>query len=276
MQILHAGSPSEVAAMDTQALRRQFLLDQIFEPDQVRLTYSHYDRMIVGGAMPVEQILRLDAPADLRAEFFLERRELGILNIGGSGKVSTESGTFTLEKLDCLYLGKGTTEVHFQSDEADRPALFYFLSAPAHRSCPAQRMTSAEANPNQLGNQSTANARTIFKYIHPDGIESCQLVMGLTVLEPGSVWNTMPPHTHDRRMEVYCYFDIPDGQRVLHLMGEPQQTRHLWMGNLQGAISPPWSIHAGCGTMSYSFIWGMAGENQSFADMDQIAVGDLL
>lgn len=262
--------------MDTRALRRQFLLDQIFQKDHIQLTYSHYDRMIVGGAMPVERILRLDAPAGLRAEFFLERRELGIINIGGPGKVATESGTFTLSKLDCLYLGKGTTEVHFQSDEAHEPALFYFLSAPAHRSCPTRLMTSAEANPSQLGTQQTANARTIFKYIHPDGIESCQLVMGLTVLEPGSVWNTMPPHTHDRRMEVYCYFDIPDGQRVLHLMGEPQETRHLWMGNLQGAISPPWSIHAGCGTMSYSFIWGMAGENQSFADMDQIAVGDLL
>ena len=275
MQILHAGSPSEVAAMDTRALRRQFLLEQIFEQDRIHLTYSHYDRMIVGGVMPAEQILRLDAPAGLRADYFLERRELGIINIGGRGKVSTESGTYSLAKLDCLYLGKGTKEVHFQSNEADQPALFYFLSAPAHRSCPARLMTSAEANPSQLGTQQTANARTIFKYIHPEGIESCQLVMGLTVLEPGSVWNTMPPHTHDRRMEVYCYFDIPDGQRVLHLMGEPQETRHLWMGNLQGAISPPWSIHAGCGTMSYSFIWGMAGENQSFADMDQIVVGAL-
>ena len=275
MQILHASSPSVVSAMGTPALRSHFLLEQLFEPDRVRLTYSHYDRMIVGGVMPVDQIQRLDAPPALRADHFLERREMGIINIGGPGRITTESGTYNLSKLDCLYLGRGTKEVHFQSHDPADPALFYLLSAPAHRTCPACLMPSAEANPNRLGTQSTANARTIFKYIHPDGIESCQLVMGLTVLEPGSVWNTMPPHTHDRRMEVYCYFDVPDGQRVLHLMGDPAETRHLWIGNLQGAISPPWSIHAGCGTMAYSFIWGMAGENQSFADMDQIAVDAL-
>jgi 4-deoxy-L-threo-5-hexosulose-uronate ketol-isomerase len=262
--------------MNTALLRQQFLLDNIFGHDSVRLTYSHYDRMIVGGVVPVEQIQRLDAPAELRATYFLERRELGIINIGGPGKVSTETGTYALNKQDCLYLGMGTKEVHFQSDSADMPAVFYLLSAPAHRTCPSRLMTAAEASPSRLGSQTTANARTIFKYIHPDGIESCQLVMGLTILEAGSVWNTMPPHTHDRRMEVYCYFDIPEDQRILHLMGDPAETRHLWIANRQGAISPPWSIHAGCGTMAYSFIWGMAGENQSFADMDPIAVGSLL
>lgn len=276
MQILHTNSPAEVASMNTAMLRKQFLLDHIFERNQLCLTYSHYDRMIVGGAMPAENKISLDAPAELRAGSFLERRELGIINIGGKGSVTSGVVNYTLNKLDCLYLGKGNTDVHFSSEDAQNPALFYLLSAPAHRICPNHFMAAADANPNQLGGVATANARTIYKYIHPDGIESCQLVMGLTVLEEGSVWNTMPPHTHDRRMEVYCYFDVPEGQRVLHLMGSPEETRHLWIGNNEGAISPPWSIHAGCGTMSYSFIWGMAGENQSFADMDHIAIGSLL
>lgn len=276
MKILHASSPSEVAAMNTAALRRHFLLEQLFSPDHVTLTYSHYDRMVIGGVMPVENSLRLEAPEGLRADYFLERRELGIINIGGQGRIVTESGAYMLDKLDCLYLGKGTKSVEFHSLLDEVPAQFYLLSAPAHRSCPARLMTAAEANPNHLGDASTANARTIYKYIHLDGIESCQLVMGLTVLKPGSVWNTMPPHTHDRRMEVYCYFDVPNGQRVLHLMGAPEETRHLWVGNHQGVISPPWSIHAGCGTMAYSFIWGMAGENQSFSDMDQITINSLL
>ncbi|MBK9336289.1 MAG: 5-dehydro-4-deoxy-D-glucuronate isomerase [Lewinellaceae bacterium] len=275
MQILHTSSPKETAGMNTNALRNQFLLERLFEPDQVLLTYSHYDRMIVGGVMPTSASLKLQAPDALRAGFFLERRELGIINLGGSGTVTAGSTTFTLNKLDCLYLGKGTSEVHFTSLAADNAARFFLLSAPAHRTCPNRFMAAADANPAQLGGTATANARTIYKYIHPDGIESCQLVMGLTILETGSVWNTMPPHTHDRRMEVYCYFDVPEGQRVLHLMGEPEETRHLWVGNHQAVISPPWSIHAGCGTMAYAFIWGMAGENQSFADMDQIAVDSL-
>lgn len=251
-------------------------MEQLFEPGQIQLTYSHYDRMIIGGLIPLDRPLELPNPAELRADFFLERRELGIINIGGNGSVTTGSQSFKLNKLDCLYLGQGTKQVQFSSNSADNPAQFYLLSAPAHRSYPNQLMTAAESNPNQLGGPTTANARTIFKYIHPDGIESCQLVMGLTILENGSVWNTMPPHTHDRRMEVYCYFDIPEGQRVLHLMGQSDETRHLWISNLQAVISPPWSIHAGCGTMAYSFIWGMAGENQSFADMDQITLGSLV
>ncbi len=219
--------------------------------------------------------MTLENPAELRAGFFLERRELGIINIGGSGQVQAGAETFTLNKLDCLYLGKGQENIRFSSLSPDNPARFYLLSAPAHRVCPNRLMTAAEANPNKLGAPATANARTIYKYIHPDGIESCQLVMGLTILESGSVWNTMPPHTHDRRMEAYCYFDVPDGQRVLHLMGQPDETRHLWVSNHQAIISPPWSVHAGCGTMAYSFIWGMAGENQLFTDMDQVAIHEL-
>lgn len=276
MLILHTSSPLETAAMNTESLRKQFLLEQLFEPDRIHLTYSHFDRMIVGGIMPVDDLMRLEAPAGLRAGFFLERRELGVINVGGSGKVIAGSTEFVLNKLDCLYLGKGTADVQFTSLSPDNAARFFLLSAPAHRVCPSRFMPAAEANPSQLGATATANTRTIYKYIHPDGIESCQLVMGLTVLESGSVWNTMPPHTHDRRMEVYCYFDVPEGQRVLHLMGQPEETRHLWIANHQAIISPPWSIHAGCGTMAYSFIWGMAGENQSFADMDQIAIGSLL
>ena len=225
--------------------------------------------------MPTDKPIGLGNPPELRADYFLERREIGIINVGGPGKITADTASFTLNKLDCLYLGKGTKTVAFSSASPNNPALFFLLSAPAHRSCPNTFMAAADANPNRLGSAATANDRTIYKYIHPDGIESCQLVMGLTVLESGSVWNTMPPHTHDRRMEVYCYFDIPEGQRVLHLMGEPSETRHLWINNHQAVISPPWSIHAGCGTMAYAFIWGMAGENQSFTDMDQVAVGAL-
>ncbi|MBX2927790.1 MAG: 5-dehydro-4-deoxy-D-glucuronate isomerase [Saprospiraceae bacterium] len=268
MQIRHTNSPLEVATMNTEALRQNFLLESIFEGGRTQLTYSHYDRVIAGGAMPLDRPLSLPEVPELRAAYFLERRELGIINLGGPGQVSTGADTFPLYKLDCLYLGKGIEQVAFSSADAGNPARFFLLSAPAHREYPTRLMTAADAAPAKLGAQDTANARTIYKYIHPDGIASCQLVMGLTVLESGSVWNTMPPHTHDRRMEVYCYFDIPEGQRVLHLMGQPDQTRHLWMSNHQAVISPPWSIHAGCGTMAYSFIWGMAGENQSFADMD--------
>jgi 4-deoxy-L-threo-5-hexosulose-uronate ketol-isomerase len=275
MNIYHASSPGEVAQMNTECLRKQFLLDGLMHPGHIQLNYSHYDRMIVGGVMPLADALPLGNPAELRADYFLERRELGIINVGGPGKITTVTEAFDLDKLDCLYLGKGTTEVLFSSVSLENPARFFLLSAPAHRNCAARLMTAADANPNQLGATNTANARTIYKYIHPDGIESCQLVMGLTILENGSVWNTMPPHTHDRRMEAYFYFDVPEGQRVLHLMGQPDQTRHLWISNHQAIISPPWSIHSGCGTMAYSFIWGMAGENQSFTDMDPVAIEQL-
>lgn len=275
MNTYHATSPGEVSNMNTEHLRKQFLLDGLMNPGHILLNYSHYDRMIVGGAMPLREVLTLSNPAELRADFFLERRELGIINIGGSGTVISSAGTVQMDKLDCLYLGRGTTEVQFSSISPDQPAQFFLLSAPAHSHYPVRLMTAAEANPNQLGATHTANARTIYKYIHPDGIESCQLVMGLTILENGSVWNTMPPHTHDRRMEAYFYFDLPAGQRVLHLMGQPEQTRHLWISNHQAIISPPWSIHAGCGTMAYSFIWGMAGENQSFTDMDPVGLDAL-
>ncbi len=275
MQIRYASSPSETATMNTQALRQQYLLEQMFEQGEIHLTYTHHDRMVVGGIMPHTDALSLPVPPELKADSFLERRELGIINIGGPGKIVVDQAEFLLEKLDCLYVGRGAIDLQFSSSSAENPARFFLLSAPAHRKYPTEFMAAAAANPNQLGASETANKRTIYKYIHPDGIDSCQLVMGLTILDSGSVWNTMPPHTHDRRSEVYCYFDVPDHQRVLHLMGEPSETRHLWISNHQVIISPPWSIHSGCGTMAYSFIWGMAGENQSFADMDQVAVGSL-
>jgi 4-deoxy-L-threo-5-hexosulose-uronate ketol-isomerase len=276
MQIRHTHSAKETAAMDTAALRQEYLIENLFVDDRIRLTYSHYDRMIVGGAVPVNAALELDNPDKLRAGHFLERRELGIINIGGRGTVHAGAESYALDKLDCLYLGRGTENVRFDSASAEQPARFYLLSTPAHRVCPNRRLTGAEASPAPLGVPETANVRTVYKYIYLDGIESCQLVMGLTVLETGSVWNTLPPHTHDRRMEVYCYFDVADGQRVLHLMGQPEETRHLWVANGQAVISPPWSVHAGCGTAAYAFIWGMAGENQVYNDMDPVAIADLL
>ncbi|MBE7179247.1 MAG: 5-dehydro-4-deoxy-D-glucuronate isomerase, partial [Mucilaginibacter polytrichastri] len=224
---------------------------------------------------PMGGSIDFTASKSLRAEYFLERREAGIINVGGSGEIEADGKTYRLDKLDCLYLGRGTREITLKSGSIDDRAEFYVLSAPAHQSYPNTLMKASEATVVDLGEKQTANERTIYKYIHEDGIKSCQLVMGLTRLKSGSTWNTMPAHTHDRRSEVYFYFDVPDEQAVFHLMGQPQETRHLVVRNLEAVISPPWSIHAGCGTTNYSFIWGMAGENQAFADMDGIAVKDL-
>lgn len=261
--------------MDTAALRTHFLLQQLMQPGNINLSYSHYDRVIIGGVVPAGSALTLPLPGELKADYFLERRELGIINVGGSGKVVTDTGSYSLERLECLYLGKGTKDVSFTSDDMNAPAMFYLMSAPAHHAYPNRMMTRAEASPVNLGDISTSNKRTIYKYIHKDGIRSCQLVLGITVLEPGSVWNSVPPHTHTRRMEVYFYFDVHEDHRVMHFMGEPQQTRHLVMANNEAVISPPWSMHFGVGTSSYGFIWGMAGENQEFTDMDPVAVRDI-
>ena len=275
MQEYHASGPKEVGKMSTGELRENFLIQQLFANDTLKVIYSHYDRMIVGGAVPVNETLSLSTDVQLKSTFFLERRELGIINVGGEGTVKADGESYTLNKLNCVYLGRGTKEVSFASSDVSNPAKFFLLSAPAHHSYPNRLMTSSEATPAELGSPVTANERTIYKYIHEDGIKSCQLVMGLTVLKPGSVWNTMPAHTHNRRMEVYLYFDVPAEQMVFHFMGEPTETRHIVMPNEAAVISPPWSIHSGCGTSNYSFIWGMAGENQSFADMDGIAIKDL-
>lgn len=275
MQERHATSPNEVKHMNTEQLREAFLIQQLFTNDAINLIYSHYDRMITGAAVPVDQELRLETDEQLKSDFFLERRELGIINVGGEGVVKADGQEFRLSKLDCVYVGRGTREVSFSSVDAQNPARFFLLSAPAHQTFPTTLMQSSKATPAALGSTETANERTIYKYIHEDGIQSCQLVMGLTILKPGSVWNTMPAHTHNRRMEVYLYFDVKEGQRVLHLMGEPQETRHLVIGNEEAVISAPWSIHSGCGTTNYSFIWGMAGENKAFTDMDAVAIADL-
>jgi 4-deoxy-L-threo-5-hexosulose-uronate ketol-isomerase len=275
MQTRYESSPKETAGMNTAELRNNFLVETLFSANEIHVVYSHYDRMILGGIMPTNESVSLPVYEELKSSFFLERREIGIINVAGDGKIIADGSTYNVNKLDCLYIGKGTKGITFESIDAESPAKFFILSAPAHKEYPTQLMTKEAASPAQMGAVETANQRTIYKYIHLDGIRSCQLVMGLTVLQNGSVWNTMPSHTHDRRMEVYCYFDVQEGQGVLHLMGQPQETRHLWVSNHQAIISPPWSIHSGCGTTNYSFIWGMAGENQSFADMDFVAINEL-
>lgn len=261
--------------MNTDELRSNFVCGSLMQEDKINFVYSHYDRMIIGGVQPAHAIIALDNFEELKAGYFLERREMGIINVGGPGNVSVSGQVYGLEKLDCLYLGRGTSDVNFQSRDAADPALFYLLSAPAHANYPVTKMTREAASPVALGTVETSNQRTIYKYIHQDGIKSCQLVMGLTVLQTGSVWNSVPPHTHTRRMEVYFYFDLPAMHSVFHFMGEPQQTRHLVVANNEAVISPPWSVHFGSGTSNYGFIWGMAGENQAFSDMDAAPVNTL-
>lgn len=275
MQIRFQNSPAETSRMNTQELRDNFLVQNIMQPGTVQLLYSHYDRLIIGGAVPTSAALALPNEDELKAAYFLERREMGIINVGGKGTVKADGVEYAIDKLECVYLGKGTKEVHFSSSAADAPAHFYLLSLPAHHTYPNRMMTKAEAAPVNLGDISTSNKRTIYKYIHNDGIQSCQLVMGLTALEPGSVWNSVPPHTHTRRMEAYFYFDVDAANRVMHFMGEPQETRHLVIANHEAAISAPWSMHFGVGTASYGFIWGMAGENKEFTDMDPQPIASL-
>jgi 4-deoxy-L-threo-5-hexosulose-uronate ketol-isomerase len=273
MNIRHEISPREAAHLNVQEIRDNFLIESIFEENKVTLTYTHYDRVVTGGVLAVNSKVKLDTYDALKADFFLERRELGIINISDSdGQVTADGETFTLRKLDCLYLGKGTREVTFSSNESTR---FFLMSTPAHMTYPNRLMKKEDATPVELGEESTANKRIIYKYIHLDGLRSCQLVMGLTVLKTGSVWNTMPSHVHDRRMEVYCYFDVPENHAVCHLMGQPTETKHIWVHNHQAIISPPWSIHSGCGTSNYAFIWAMAGENQVFTDMDAVGILEL-
>lgn len=275
MEIRFQNSPAETRQMTTSQLRENFLVDKLLQDDEIKLVYSHYDRVIIGGAKPVNKTLALPNHPELRADFFLQRRELGIINVGGPGLVIADGKEYAINKLDCVYLGKETKDVKFKSKGKKEPALFYLLSTPAHHKYPNKLMTKEKAAPVNLGDISTSNKRTIYKYIHLDGIKSCQLVMGLTILEAGSVWNSVPPHTHTRRMEVYFYFDVHPDHRVFHMMGEPQETRHLLIGNLEAVISAPWSMHFGCGTSNYGFIWGMAGENQVFSDMDPAPVATL-
>ncbi len=275
MQVRFQNSPKETGTMNTQQLRDNFLVQNLMQAGKIELVYSHFDRLIIGGAVPTTDAIALPNEDELKAAFFLERREMGIINIGGKGTVIADGENYEIDKLECVYLGKGTKDVHFSSADAANPAYFYILSLPAHHTYPNKKMTKDEAAPVNLGDIATSNKRTIYKYIHNAGIESCQLVMGLTVLEEGSVWNSVPPHTHTRRMEAYFYFDLNEAHRVMHFMGEPQETRHLVIANHEAAISAPWSMHFGVGTANYGFIWGMAGENKEFTDMDQVAIAAL-
>lgn len=262
--------------MCTQELRESFLFDSLSSPGEIRLTYVDVDRTVIGMAMPVGSPLILPCPPELRAAYFLERREAGALNIGGPGSIRADGKVFEAAPLDCIYLGRGTQQVEFFSADAANPAIFYLLSYPAHAEFPVTLVRSADASPTEIGSVANANRRTICKYIHQQGAKSCQLVMGVTHLHEGSIWNTMPPHTHLRRSEVYMYFNVGEKDRVVHLMGSPDETRHLLVSNRGIVVSPGWSIHAGAGTHAYSFCWGMGGENQDYADMDVVGINELL
>ena len=275
MKVLHSVHPDDFKKYDTSLIRERFLIDNTVQRDAINCVYTHYDRMIVGTANPVTKPVTLESYSNLRAEYFLERREIGIINVAGDGIITADGQVYELNKLDCLYIGKGVKQVTFESKNSNAPAVFYMLSAPAHMTYPTTFMGMAEAAKVEAGSAATANLRTINKYIHTDGIKSCQLVMGLTILQPGSTWNTMPAHVHDRRMEAYFYFDLPAGQKIMHYMGQGNETRHIMMNNYDAVVSPPWSIHSGSGTCNYNFIWGMAGENLDYTDMDAISIADL-
>ena len=275
MRTIHPTHPQDFQSYNTQQIRERYLLDKLVQEDKIESAYTHYDRMIIGAANPVNTTLSLETDEQLKSDFFLSRREIGIINIAGNGTITVDDIAYNLEKLDCLYIGKGNKKVLFASDDKSNAAKFIFFSCPAHHEYPVQLMKSSNATPAELGSSETANHRVINKYIHLDGLKSCQLVLGVTNFKPGSLWNTMPCHTHERRMESYFYFDIPQNQRVLHLMGEPQETRHLFINNEEAIVSPSWSIHSGVGTASYSFIWAMAGENMHFTDMDAVNILDL-
>ena len=274
MEIRYAVNPHDFKQYSTEKIRQEFLISDLFTPGKIKMVYSHEDRIIVGGVCPLEPI-SLEAGKEIGAEYFLARREIGIINIGGKGKVTTEDGEYILEKKDGLYIGKGIRKVEFSSVDNNNPAKFYFNSGPAHKTYPTEKIEISKVMANRLGTPEKGNVRTIYKYIHPDGVKSCQLVMGMTVLEPNSLWNTMPCHTHERRMEVYLYWEMGADDVVFHLMGEPTETRHVVVRNEEAVISPSWSIHSGVGTKNYTFIWGMVGENQLFDDMDHVPMQEL-
>ncbi|MBI9016181.1 MAG: 5-dehydro-4-deoxy-D-glucuronate isomerase [Phycisphaerae bacterium] len=275
MEVRYSADPVRFARMTTDEVRKDFLIDTLFVQDEITMVYSDIDRAIVGSAVPQAKPLILASADELRAEYFCQRRELGVLNIGGSGTVDVDGTSFEMADGDGMYIGMGSKSIKFASNEASSPAKFYLLSYPAHQSYPTAQAKKADAAAVTLGSVEASNKRTIYKYIHPDGIKSCQLVMGFTELQPGCVWNTMPAHTHERRMEVYLYFGMDADTRLFHLMGQPQETRHIVVANQQAVISPSWSIHSGVGTGAYTFCWGMGGENQAFDDMDHVGIGDL-
>ncbi|MFH6767517.1 5-dehydro-4-deoxy-D-glucuronate isomerase [Gaetbulibacter aquiaggeris] len=271
----YASSPDAVKQYDTTQLRKEFLIENLFESDTLNLVYSHYDRFITGGVIPTSKAIELETIDPLKAAYFLERRELGIINIGDTGIITVDGTEYILNHREALYIGKGNKNVLFSSKSSKTPAKFYLNSTPAHKAYPIKKIGINDVEVIELGAAETANARTLRKYIVNSVVDVCQLQMGMTTLKSGSSWNTMPAHVHDRRMEVYFYFEIPEGQSVSHFMGQPQETRHIWMQNNQAVISPPWSIHCGSGTSNYSFIWGMAGENLDYGDMDVCKINEL-
>ena len=286
MEVRTAASPKDVKYYDTTRLREEFLIEEVFRKDEIYFVYSHIDRIITGSAMPVNKVLKLEAGDELRAKYFLERREMGVINIGGAGRIVIDGRKYEIAHREGMYIGMGAKDITFESVDKNQPAKFYINSAPAHTTYPTVHIKPngtpeegvvivKDENKVELGSLEGSNHRTICKYILPGQVETCQLEMGMTHLEPGSVWNSMPCHTHDRRMEVYLYFEVPEDGFVMHYMGEPEETRHIIMHNEQAVISPSWSIHCGCGSSNYTFIWGMVGENQDFDDMDNIAMKDL-
>ena len=279
MDIRYSCNQRDFKRYTTEEARDEFLITDLYQPDKVVSVYSHVDRMVTLGCMPVHEVVPIDKDLDVWAnfgtEYFLERREIGIFNLGGSGTIVADEVAYHMGYKDCLYITQGTKTVTFASDDAENPARFYMVSAPAHCAYETKLITIADAAKRPLGSLEGCNKRVINQFIHPSVLKTCQLTMGLTALEPGSNWNTMPSHTHERRMEVYTYFEIPENQVVFHMMGEPQQTRHIVMQNFDAVISPSWSIHSGVGTSNYTFIWAMGGENQAFDDMDNIVTTDL-
>ncbi len=279
MEVRYSANPNDVKRYTTQQLRDEFLIENLYQPDQVQAVYSHVDRMVVLGILPVHETVPVDKGIDVwhnfGTSFFLERREAGVFNLGGPGSITVDGTRYELGFEDCLYIAMGAKQVEFASASSENPARFYLVSAPAHKAYKTTLLSMADANKRPCGAAETANERVINQFIHPDVLPTCQLSMGLTQLAPGSVWNTLPSHTHERRMEIYTYFNIPEGNVVFHMMGEGQETRHIVMKNYDAVISPSWSIHSGCGTANYTFIWAMGGENQAFDDMDNIPTTDL-
>ncbi len=274
MDIRYAANQRDFKRYTTEEVRREFLIENLYRADEITAVYSHVDRMVTVGCMPVTESVSIDKGIDIKANFgtayFLERREIGIFNIGGAGKILVDDKEYVLKYKDCLYITMGAQKILFSSDSPEAPAKFYMVSAPAHCSYTTQLITVKDAAKRPMGDLSTSNKRVINQFIHPDVLKTCQLSMGMTELEQGSVWNTMPCHTHERRMEIYMYFEVPQDNVVFHMMGEPAETRHVILQNEQAIISPSWSIHAGAGTASYTFVWAMGGENQAFDDMDQV------
>ncbi|OLP42979.1 5-dehydro-4-deoxy-D-glucuronate isomerase [Rhizobium oryziradicis] len=275
MRILYGVSPHDIPSFDTKRLRAEFLIEKLFQPGQIEFAYTHVDRMVVGGACPTDTPLSFGDGADVGTPLFFTAREMGIANLGGSGTITVDGQVYSLNNRDILYVGRGAENVVLTSTDAANPARFYMNSVPAGRDIPHRLITQAEAKPLDLGEDARANKRRLRMYIHPEVAPSCLLLMGITDLAPGSIWNTMPPHLHERRMEAYCYFDMPDSERVIHLMGRPDETRSLIVADSDVVLSPAWSIHMGAGTGPYAFVWGMTGENQAYTDVSPVAIAEL-